>query len=277
MTTLERPVRPRRVHYPESDGKPMGETDLHRDLMTDLIFALKWFLRSTRAYVAGNLFIYYEEGNPRAAVAPDVFVVLGVEQRRRRIFQTWREGGRAPDVVIEITSKKTRKDDRERKPTIYAALGVREYFIFDPHGEYLEPPLQGYRLVQGAYEPIATYPLRSEVLNLELRQEDGMLRLYHPQTGERLPTSDEEAQARRAAEAARLAAEAARLAAEAARLAAERQLVIEAQARLAVEAARLAAEERAAQLEAEVARLRTELAKRASAQAASELSSSEEA
>jgi hypothetical protein len=83
MTTLERPVRPRRVHYPESDGKPMGETDLHRDLMTDLIFALKWFLRSTRAYVAGNLFIYYEEGNPRAAVAPDVFVALGVEQRRR--------------------------------------------------------------------------------------------------------------------------------------------------------------------------------------------------
>jgi Uma2 family endonuclease len=171
MTTLERPARARRVHYPESDGKPMGETDLHRDLMTDLIFALKWFLRSTRAYVAGNLFIYYEEGNPRAAVAPDVFVVLGVEQRRRRIFQTWREGGRTPDVVIEITSKKTRKDDRERKPAIYAALGVREYFIFDPHGEYLEPPLQGYRLVQGVYEPIATDPLRSEVLNLELRQD----------------------------------------------------------------------------------------------------------
>jgi Uma2 family endonuclease len=200
MTTLERPVRPRRVHYPESDGKPMGETDLHRDLMTDLIFALKWFLRSTRAYVAGNLFIYYEEGNPRAAVAPDVFVALGVEQRRRRIFQTWREGGRAPDVVIEITSKKTRKDDRERKPAIYAALGVREYFIFDPHREYLEPPLQGYRLVQGAYERMTSDPLRSAVLNLELRQEDGMLRLYDPQTGERLPTSDEEAQARRAAE-----------------------------------------------------------------------------
>ncbi len=249
MTTLERPVRPRRVHYPESDGKPMGETDLHRDLMTDLIFALKWFLRSTQAYVAGNLFIYYEEGNPRAAVAPDVFVALGVEQRRRRIFQTWREGGRTPDVVIEITSKKTRKDDRERKPAIYAALGVREYFIFDPHGEYLEPPLQGYRLVQGVYEPIATDPLRSEVLNLELRQEDGMLRLYHPQTGERLPTSDEEAQARRAAEAARLAEEAARRAAEA----------------------------RAAQLEAEVARLRAELARLASAQAALESSSSEEA
>lgn len=84
--------------------------------MTDLIFALKWFLSSTIAYVAGNLFIYYEEGNPRAVVAPDVFVIMGVPQRRRRIFQTWKEGGRVPDVVIEITSKRTQKDDRERKP-----------------------------------------------------------------------------------------------------------------------------------------------------------------
>ncbi|MGQ9549474.1 MAG: Uma2 family endonuclease [Roseiflexus sp.] len=249
MTTLERPVRLRRVHYPESDGKPMGETDLHRDLMTDLIFALKWFLRGQTAYVAGNLFIYYEEGNPKAVVAPDVFVVLGVEQRRRRIFQTWHEGGRAPDVVIEITSKKTRKDDRERKPAIYAALGVREYFIFDPHGEYLEPQLQGYRLVEGAYERMTTDPLRSAVLQLALRQEEGMLRLYDAQTGERLPTSDEEAQARQAA---------------------ERQLIIEAQARRA-------AEMRAAQLEAEVARLRAELAQRSNAHTASEPSSSEEA
>lgn len=256
MTTLERPVRPRRVHYPESDGKPMGETDLHRDLMTDLIFALKWFLSSTIAYVAGNLFIYYEEGNPRAVVAPDVFVVMGAPQRRRRIFQTWKEGGRVPDVVIEITSKRTQKDDRARKPAIYAALGVPEYFIFDPNGDYLDPQLQGFRLVNGVYERIQTFPLRSEALNLELRQEDSILRLYNPQTGERLPTSDEEVLARRAAEAARLAA--------------ERELLTEAQARLAAEAARLAAEAhaakleaRATKLEAEIARLRAALAKRA--------------
>jgi hypothetical protein len=73
-TTRAPPARPLSGERRQADG----ETDLHRDLMTDLIFALKWFLRSTRAYVAGNLFIYYEEGNPRAAVAPDVFVALGV-------------------------------------------------------------------------------------------------------------------------------------------------------------------------------------------------------
>jgi len=45
MTSVTLPPRARRVQYPESDGKPLGETDQHRDLMNDLIFALKLFLR----------------------------------------------------------------------------------------------------------------------------------------------------------------------------------------------------------------------------------------
>ena len=99
MSTIEQVARARRVRYPESDGKPMGETDHHRNLMTDLIFALRWFLVNIQAYVAGNLFVYYQEGNPKATVAPDVFVVLGVPQRQRRVYQSWKEGGRLPDVV----------------------------------------------------------------------------------------------------------------------------------------------------------------------------------
>lgn len=258
MSVAEHAVRTRRVHYPESDGKPMGETDLHRRLMNDLIFTLKWFLSNVRAYVAGNLFVYYEEGNPKAAVAPDVFVVLGVEQRDRRTYQAWVEGGRLPDVVIEITSKRTSKDDRDRKPALYAALGVREYFLFDPFGEYLRPQLQGYRLVDGAYQPIREFPLRSEILNLELRQEDSHLRLYNPATGERLPNSDEEVLARRAAEAARKEAEIRLTVEQRARLA-EATARRELEQRLRAEAeARRVAEERAAALEAELTRLRNE-------------------
>ncbi len=229
------PTRARRAHYPESDGKPLGETDQHRDLMTDLIFALKWFLANMRAYVAGNLFVYFEEGNPRAVVAPDVFVVLGVQQRQRRIYQAWKEGARLPDLVIELTSKKTRIADQTTKPLLYARLGVREYFLFDPYGEYLEPRLQGYRLVDGGYVPMPEYPLRSVVLGLDLREEDNALRLYHAATGERLPTSDEAVLARRAAEAARAVAEG--------------RLESEAEARREAEA-------RAAAAEAELVRLR---------------------
>jgi Uma2 family endonuclease len=197
----------------------LGETDQHRDLMNDLIFALKLFLANVRAYVAGNLFVYFEEGNPKAVVAPDVFVILGVQQRRRRIYKAWEEGARLPDVVIELTSKKTSKADQEVKPQLYTRLGVREYFLFDPYGEYLRPRLQGYRLMNGVYQPMDEYPLRSAVLGLVLREEDNALRLYHPTTGKRLLTPEESELARRAAEADRAAAEA--RAAEAAHSAAE--------------------------------------------------------
>ena len=99
------------VRYPESDGKPMAETDIHADLLIYLREALKDYFRDDpNVYVAGNLFVYYEEGNPEAVVAPDVFVVKGVPKRRRRIYQVWVEG-KAPDVVFELTSESTRWED----------------------------------------------------------------------------------------------------------------------------------------------------------------------
>jgi regulator of protease activity HflC (stomatin/prohibitin superfamily) len=174
-----------------------------------------------------------------------------VQQRQRRIYQAWKEGGKLPDVVIELTSKRTQKADREFKKTLYAQFGVREYFLFDPFGEYLQPQLQGYRLIDGQYELMREFPLRSAVLDLELRQEDSTLRLYNPYTGERLPTTDEEVLARLKAEAARREAELRLLAEVDARR-------IEAEARQAEAEARQAAEARVTALEAELARLRAE-------------------
>src|SRR5262249_40424636 len=92
-------------------------------------------------------------------------------------------------------------------PLLYAQLGVREYFLFDPYGEYLEPRLQGYRLVNGSYVPMPEYPLHSTVLGLDLREEDNALRLYNPRTGVRLPTAAEVELSRRVAEEARINAE----------------------------------------------------------------------
>lgn len=203
------------VEYPESDGEPMGETDRHRDLLMDLIFALKWFLHGQQAYVAGNLFVYYERGNPTAVVAPDVFVVRGVAHQQRRVFKVWEEGDHRPAMMIEITSRQTARADQDEKRKKYVALGVPEYFLFDPYGEYLHPRLQGLRLVGGRYEAMDTFPLYSAAVGVELRVEGQALRLYNPQTGERLPTSDEEVVARRTAEVSRRVAEAERQAAEA--------------------------------------------------------------
>ena len=94
---------PREIHYPESDGKPMGETDVHIDALIYLREALRDHFRDDpQVYVAGNMLLYYEEGNPAACVAPDVFVVQGVVKQERRIYRLWAEG-QPPTVVFEIT------------------------------------------------------------------------------------------------------------------------------------------------------------------------------
>jgi hypothetical protein len=186
-------------------------------------------------YVGANMLLYFEEGNPRRSVAPDVFVVRGVPRHVRRTYKVWEEG-RPPGFVLEITSASTRDEDLVIKRTLYEALAIEEYFLFDPLDEYLQPPLQGFRLVEGRYQPLApaaTDGFSSAVLGLELRRRDGALRLYDPRARRWLPTPDEERTARQQAEA-RVAAEA---------------------------AARQQAEARAAAAEAEIARLRAELAR----------------
>jgi len=194
----------------------MAETDVHIDALLYLREALKDYFRDApQVYVAGNMLLYYEEGNPAACVAPDVFVVQGVAKRERRTYKLWEEG-QPPAVVFEITSRGSRLEDLGTKRVVYAMLGVREYFLYDPLGEYLRPPLQGYRLQEGEYQrllPGGEGELVSQVLGVELRVEAGRLRVIDPATGERLLTPAEAQAARRAAEAEleRLRAELARL------------------------------------------------------------------
>jgi Uma2 family endonuclease len=181
----------------------MAETDWHRDLMNAIIAILKmWYAKVRRVYVSGNLLLYYVPGNKRKHVAPDVFVVRGVSKRKRLYYLLWEEG-KSPNAIIELTSKSTRKEDLDTKFKLYRdVLKVQEYFLFDPFGEYLKPPLRGYRLVNREYVPIEPVAGRfpSEVLGLHLERDGTMLRLYDPATGQWLPTLEE---ARAEAEAAR--------------------------------------------------------------------------
>ncbi len=220
VATIEYQVRSRplarpSVYYPESDGEPMAETDKHINLLIYLREALADHFRDDpNVYVAGNLFVYYAEGDPGQVVAPDVFVVKGVPKRDRRIYQVWKEN-KAPDVVFELTSRSTRQEDLGPKKGVYEMLGVEEYFIFDPLGEYLQPRLVGFRLAKWGYRRIEEEPLVSRVLGLELRVEGEMLRLVDPATGEKLLTPLEAQEARRLAEAKAAAEAEARRRAEA--------------------------------------------------------------
>jgi Uma2 family endonuclease len=182
--------------YPTSDGKPMAETDYHRDLMLALIQTLRaYFAAEPTVYVSGNILLFYEPGNRRRHVAPDVLVVRGVPKADRLNYLVWEEG-KAPDVVIELTSSSTRAEDVKKKFTLYqSTLKVPEYFLFDPLGDYLDPPLQGYRLRRGKYVKIRPEEgrLPSQVLGLHLEPHDKELRLYDPATQGWLPTDAERA------------------------------------------------------------------------------------
>jgi Uma2 family endonuclease len=61
------------------------------------------FRKREDVYVSGDLFIYYEEGSRAASVAPDVFVVFGVPNHRRRTYLLWQES-KAPDFVMDVAS-----------------------------------------------------------------------------------------------------------------------------------------------------------------------------
>jgi len=205
-----------KIEYPTSDGQPMAETILHRKVMCDLIEGLeRHFSEVPDIWVGGNLFLCYEKGNPEACLAPDVLLAKGVEKWDRPNYLLWEET--PPSLIMEVTSLKTRWEDQGKKRRLYERLGVEEYVLFDPYGEYLHPRLHGYRLDRGRYQPILSAEggtLLSRTTNLLLRPEGLRLRMVDAVTGEQLQWHDEvlvalvrESAARRAAEAARLAIE----------------------------------------------------------------------
>lgn len=254
-------VPPVEIDYPDSDGRPVAETPIHRDNLVNSVDILRrWFKADPQTYVSGNMFLYYVPGDRTKCVAPDVFVVRGVDRdKERRSYRVWEEEGRAPELVIEITSRSTQTEDTRDKLALYRdVLRVREYFLFDPCGEYLRPRLIGYRLSGDKYltiEPVAGR-LPSEVAGLHLESSGRELRLYDPAVKHWLPTANEgwaEAERekleterqRQQAERERLEAERQRQRAEREKLEAERR-AIEAQAALEAK-------------DAEIERLRREL------------------
>lgn len=194
MSTLAPKILGSNKDYPTSDGRPMAETDHHRILMNNLIQTLEaYYVGEPMVYVSGNLLLFYEPGNRRRHISPDVFVVKGVPKYERLNYLIWEEG-KGPDLTIELTSSSTRHEDQETKFRRYRdVLQVKEYFLFDPFGDYLNPPLQGYRLRALQYQPIRPIQGRvpSKILGLHLERRGSDVRLYDPTAQQWLPTPQE--------------------------------------------------------------------------------------
>lgn len=199
--------------YPDTDGKPMAVSDDHRRVLTRILQLLERFFRETpEVYVSGDLLVYYLRGNPRKVVAPDVLVSFGIGQKRRRTYLAWEEG-KLPDFVMELASETTYQNDLTEKMSLYADLGIPEYFLCDIEGLYLPTPLMGFTLVEGIYEPIraaADGSVHSSVLGLDFHLHLDDLRLYNPVTQQWVLTPEEAAEARADQEASARQQESAR-------------------------------------------------------------------
>ena len=213
------------VVYPSGDGEPMSENDPQFTAITETAATLRdRYVDRSDVYIAGDMFVYYRRGRNDVRVAPDVFVAFGARGSHKRLsWIIWNEGGVVPAFVLEVAAPKSWERDAVAKREIYARLGVREYWRFDPIGDLFYPVLVGEELVDGEYEPLDVYTdsagiLRgySSALALDVCvRSDSALRFYDPASREWLLSPGENYIGRLEAEAQVSAERAARIAAEA--------------------------------------------------------------
>jgi Uma2 family endonuclease len=253
------------VMYEDEGQDEMGEADEHTGADFILTIGLRAHLaKRPELRVFSNLNCYYHRLDNLAYVSPDVMVVQPTRPLLDRI-RSYRIGrdGPAPMLMVEILSQRSfQQQDLTTKPIIYAELGVAEYILVDPSGDYLDRRLVLRRLLEGETwqdEQDADGGVTSVLGFRVLLEADGLPRVVDVATGRRyLRPQEAEAvaeQAREEKEKARLAEEQSRKDAENARLAKEEAAF----ARRLAEAeadARRQIEERLRQLEAEMARLR---------------------
>jgi Uma2 family endonuclease len=204
MTTAVNPAQSDDIFYPSSDGEPIAETYDHVNAIFKTLIVLTQYLQGQRATVLANQFLYYSKGWPNLRIAPDVMVIFDVETGGRDNYKIWEEG-QIPKVIFEMTSPGTRQQDLGFKKDLYAQLGVQEYWMFDPKGEWIPEKLSGYQLQGEQY--ISIVDGRSTVLNLTLKVEDKLIGFYRNDTGKRLLIPSELASALQEETQARLAVE----------------------------------------------------------------------
>ncbi len=166
-----------------SDEPPM-ETELHLRQVMLLIQSLESYWGERQDFYAfGNLTIYYSPRQRKSEDfrGPDFFVVLDVEKKPRKSWVVWEEGGKYPNVIVEILSPTTAETDKGLKKEIYQDIfRTPDYFWFDP--ETLE--FQGFQLMAGQYqviEPNEKGWLWSQQLGLYLGIDNDQLRFFTPE------------------------------------------------------------------------------------------------
>lgn len=173
--------------------EPEMESSLHSTQLMLLYETLDWLWQGREDYFLGaNLTVYFsrEQLKTRDYRGPDFFVVQGVQKHPRNSWVVWEEGGRYPDVIVELLSSSTEEIDKTIKFDIYAErFRTPEYFWYSPQTD----EFQGFRLRFSEYEEIPPNDqgLRwSQELQLYLGVHNHQLRYFYAD-GELVPTVQE--------------------------------------------------------------------------------------
>ena len=166
---------------PPEDGMQQEET-----ILTSCLFLRARYEDDPTVLYANQTFVIYNSNVPGSVVAPDGFIVFGVDARQiKQVRNSYRikEWGQTPAFVMEVASESTAPKDLHEKREIYARMKVQEYWRFDRMAEYYGEPLVGERLVDGEYQRFELHGeangdvwSHSEVLGVDFvhRVEDGV-------------------------------------------------------------------------------------------------------
>ncbi len=258
--------------YPFEDDEPMAATEFHGEQINIFYDQFsRYFAIDEHIHIGIDNFIYYREGDITKFVAPDVYVVFGVDKYPlRRSFYTWSEGA-VPVAVFEFLSDATANQDRHEKVGVYLTdIGVQEYFIHQP--EMKKPAeFRGWQRSPSGniieIVPDARGGMFSEALNLWFRWEDDQtthVRLLRPSLPDGTPitTSMEEEHLRKQEQQLREQEQHLREQEQQLREAAEVMAAEETVRRQEAEALAKQEVERRQELEVELERLRTQIANR---------------
>ena len=277
------------ICYPEEDGVPLPDAETQGFTFQALVTTLRArHADQPRTHVNGNTFIYYDQDNPRRSVSPDCYVAFDVDVNvidQHNNYRIWAMG-KPPDFVVEIASFSTADNDLHPKRELYAAIGIGEYWRYDPtpDSRFYGEPLVGERLVNGQWERIPVEPDEedrprgySPALGLDLVWGEDFLRFYDPAAGEWVRDFGETRAELAAAETMLAGEQAARATAESMLETAQGQLETEQAARAATRskleeerAARAATRSKLEEERAARAATRTELEEERAARAAAQ-------
>jgi Uma2 family endonuclease len=187
---------PKEIYYPSEDGEPLAETSVHADAIIATVAVLRNYLAEKFAerspVVLADQFLYYAQGFSRLRVAPDVMVIFDIPQQPYDNYKIW-ETGQVPSVIFEMTSASTQAHDQAKKRELYESIGVQEYWLFDPKGEWIPEKLRGYRrqanLPKNDEESLVYEAISdglSQVLGLRLEVEGSLIGFYRQDNGEKL-------------------------------------------------------------------------------------------